>query len=51
MSSLYSRRMQFRSIVLDGGAKPVGKSLSVGIAQLMTAERVNFVTVANRPLQ
>jgi len=44
LSGLYTRRVQFRSIVLPECAKPAAKSLPVGIAQLMMAERAAFVS-------
>lgn len=43
LSSLYTRRVQFRSIVLPECARPPAMSLPVGIAQLMMAERAAFV--------
>ncbi len=43
LSKLYARRVQFRSIVLPEFGKLPQKSLAVGIAQLMTAERAAFV--------
>jgi UDP-glucose 4-epimerase len=43
LSSLYSRRVQFRSVALPECARPPVKSLPVGIAQLMMAERTTFV--------
>jgi UDP-glucose 4-epimerase len=43
LSSLYSRRVQFRSIVLPECVRPPTKSLIVGIAQLLAAERDAFV--------
>lgn len=43
LSGLYSRRVQFRSIALPECARPPNKSLPVGIAQLMMAERAAFV--------
>ncbi|PKO60602.1 MAG: hypothetical protein CVU24_12340 [Betaproteobacteria bacterium HGW-Betaproteobacteria-18] len=43
LSSLYARRVQFRSVVLTDGASPMATSLAVGIAQLMAAERAAFV--------
>jgi len=44
MSSLYARRVQFRSVVMTDGASPVTTSLAVGIAQLMMAERTAFAS-------
>lgn len=43
LSSLYSRRVQFRSMVFPDFPRPPVVSLPVGIAQLMAAERANFV--------
>jgi hypothetical protein len=43
LSSLYSRRVQFRSIVLPEYVRPPTRSLIVGIAQLLAAERDAFV--------
>jgi UDP-glucose 4-epimerase len=43
LSGLYSRRVQFRSVDSAQGARPPGKGLAVGIAELMTAERAAFV--------
>lgn len=43
LSGLYSRRVQFRSIVTPESARLTATSLSVGIAQLMIEERANFV--------
>lgn len=43
LSNLYARRVQFRSVVLTDGAKPMVTSLAVGIARLMVAERAAFV--------
>ncbi|MFZ4535406.1 NAD-dependent epimerase/dehydratase family protein [Propionivibrio sp.] len=42
-STLYSRRVQFRSIAFLECAKTPTKRLPVGIAQLMSAERAAFV--------
>ena len=42
-SALYTRRIQFRSIVLPKCAGIPTKSLLIGIAQLMAAERAAFV--------
>jgi UDP-glucose 4-epimerase len=42
LSGLYSRRVQFRSIDSAQGARPPGKGLAVGIAELMSAERAAF---------
>jgi UDP-glucose 4-epimerase len=43
LSCLYSRRVQFRSIVAPESARLAATSLPVGIAQLMMEERANFV--------
>ena len=43
LSGLYTRRVQFRSNVLPGWVAPPRKSLPIGIAELMTAERAAFV--------
>lgn len=43
LSSLYARRVQFRSVVQSEFARPPGKRLAVGIAQVMMAERLVFV--------
>ena len=43
LSDLYSRRVQFRSIVAPERARLTATSLPVGIAQLMMEERANFV--------
>jgi len=43
LSNLYSRRIQFRSIVLPECEKTPTRSLIVGIAQLLAAERAAFV--------
>jgi UDP-glucose 4-epimerase len=42
LSSLYSRRVQFRSVVASDYARVPGKRLPVGIAQVMMAERLVF---------
>jgi UDP-glucose 4-epimerase len=42
MSSLYSRRVQFRSVVASGYTRLPAKRLPVGIAQVMMAERLVF---------
>jgi UDP-glucose 4-epimerase len=42
LSSLYSRRVQFRSIVLSECAVTPRRSLIIGIAQLLAAERAAF---------
>jgi len=44
LSNLYARRVQFRSVVLTEGARPMATSLAVGIARLMKAERAAFVS-------
>lgn len=43
LSSLYARRVQFRSIALPEGARTPSRSLPVGIAELLVAERAAFV--------
>ena len=43
LSALYSRRVQFRSLALPECARVPKKSLLIGIAQLMAAERSVFV--------
>lgn len=43
LSGLYSRRVQFHSIALPECARQPTKSLPLGIAQLMMAERAAFV--------
>jgi len=48
LSNLYARRVQFRSVVLTDGARPVATSLAVGIARLMVAERAAFVRSSPR---
>lgn len=42
MTSLYSRRVQFRSVVLVAASTAPSTSLAIGISQLMTAERAAF---------
>lgn len=46
LSSLYSRRVQFRSEVLRDETKKHHRSLLVGIAQLLDAERKSYVRSA-----
>jgi UDP-glucose 4-epimerase len=46
-SGLYSRRVQFRSIVSSDCRLPAPKSLPIGIFQLLTAERSSFVSRPN----
>ena len=43
LSGLYARRVEFRSIALPECARVPRKSLLIGIAQLMAAERAAFV--------
>jgi UDP-glucose 4-epimerase len=43
LSGLYSRRVQYRSIAFPASARAQTKSLPIGIAQLMMAERSAFV--------
>lgn len=42
LSSLYARRVQFRSVVASDHKRAPGKRLAVGIAQVMMAERLVF---------
>ncbi len=42
MTSLYSRRVQFRSVVLTAASAAPSTSLAIGISRLMTAERAAF---------
>ena len=42
LTSLYSRRVQFRSVVLPVAGSVASTSLAVGISQLMIAERAAF---------
>lgn len=42
MTSLYSRRVQFRSVVLPATGTVASTSLAIGISQLMIAERAAF---------
>jgi UDP-glucose 4-epimerase len=42
LSSLYSRRVQFRSIVANGHTNTTSTTLMIGIARLMAAERAAF---------
>ena len=42
LSSLYSRRVQFQSVVLQECERAPTRSLSVGIAELIMAERIAF---------
>lgn len=46
MSSLYARRVQFRSVVSSDYQRAPGKQLPVGIAQVMMAERLAYVRSA-----
>ena len=43
LSNLYSRRVQFRSIVSSDFVRPPSKRLPVGISQLMRAEQLAFI--------
>ncbi len=43
LSALYSKRVQFKSVVSTGHVKLAGKRLPVGIAELMRAEHFAFV--------
>lgn len=47
LSSLYSRRVQFRSVVTSDYKRAPGKRLPVGIAQVMSAERLAFMRGAS----
>ena len=42
LAALYARRVQFQSIVAPGSGRPTGRSLLVGIDQLMASERAAF---------
>lgn len=42
LSSLYTRRVQFRSVVVSSYVRSPGKRLPVGISQLMRAEHLAF---------
>lgn len=50
LSALYSRRVQYRSIVLANCARPPTTSLLVGISQLMMAETAAFARGPARPV-
>ena len=43
LSALYTRRVQYRSLVRSEIARPPGKRLAVGISQLMRAEQLAFI--------
>ena len=47
LSSLYSRRVQFRSVVSSDYQRAPGKRLPLGIAQVMSAERLAFMRGAS----
>jgi UDP-glucose 4-epimerase len=47
LSGLYSRRVQFRSLIIAECTRLPRKSLLVGIAQIMQAERAAFVRGSN----
>jgi UDP-glucose 4-epimerase len=47
LSNLYSRRVKFKSIVVSEGAFRPGKTLPIGISQLMRAEHATFVLPSN----
>lgn len=47
LSTLYSRRVQFTSIVFPNSALTQGKRLPVGIGQLLTRERIAFAARVN----
>ena len=51
LSAMYSRRVQFRSLTLPECAKAPQRSLLVGIAQLMAAERSAFVQSRPRTMR
>lgn len=51
LSAMYSRRVQFRSLTLPESAKASQRSLLVGIAQLMAAERSAFVQSRPRTMR
>jgi UDP-glucose 4-epimerase len=51
LSALYSRRVQFKSVVGLGQVKPQGKRLPVGISELMRAEQFAFVKSQHPPLK
>jgi UDP-glucose 4-epimerase len=46
LSNVYSRRVLFRSVILEGSARASRTSLLVGISQVITAERAAFATAA-----
>lgn len=47
LTDIYSRRMQFRSIVTPGNEQTSRISLLVGVAKVMAAERASFVQSRN----
>jgi UDP-glucose 4-epimerase len=49
LSKLYSTRVQFRSVVRSGFARPPGKRLALGISQLMRAELHAFIKSPDTP--
>lgn len=49
LSELYSRRVQFRSVVRSAFVRPPGKRLAVGISQLMRAEHLAFIKSPDIP--
>jgi UDP-glucose 4-epimerase len=49
LSELYSRRVQFRSVVHSEFARPPCKRLAVGISQLMRAEHLAFIKSPDTP--
>jgi UDP-glucose 4-epimerase len=51
LSSLYTRRVQFKSVVGSDQVKPPGKRLPVGISELMRAEQFAFVKSQHPPLK
>lgn len=51
LSNLYTRRVQFKSVVGSAQLKSPGKRLPVGIAELMRAEQFAFVKSTANPLK
>ena len=49
LSAVYSRRVQFKSVVPPIRTRSLAKQLPVGIAQLMAAERLAFMSARPRP--
>lgn len=50
LSTLYTRRVQFRSLHRSGFVRPPGKRLAVGISQLLRAEQLCFIRSSSAPL-